>query len=68
MYTFDINKREDFLKGRTITYLAKEIGIGKQYLCEVLLQKHKIKKPLAYIMTKMSDAEKEIEDYFIKIV
>ncbi len=64
MYFFEKEKRDEFLQGRTITYIANIVGITRQFLTSILNGKRHCSKPIAYAIVKAGNCEKEIEDYF----
>lgn len=66
MYKFKKELKNEALKGRTITYLANEIGITKVYLTNILNGKRECSKVVAYSITKVLNNEKELKDYFVK--
>lgn len=43
---------------------GKEIGVTPQYLSAICGRKRKIRKLLAYCITKYIDSNAELEDYF----
>ncbi len=66
MYRFIKDKKKDLLAGRTITYVAEQVGLSRVALANILLGKFTTKKSTAYIITKLCNAEKEIADYFTR--
>ena len=66
MYYWKSNKEEtkELLKGKTEKQLAEEIGTTPECVSYILTKKRHCKKTLAYIITKMIDSEKEIDDFF----
>lgn len=65
MYMFKKINKKDVLNGRTITYMAKEIGITNQYLTNIFNHKISCSKLVAYCITKFLNSNAEINDYFI---
>lgn len=66
MYKFKTELKKEMLEGRTITYLANQIGFSKNALTNILNGKNTTKKTTAYIISKMFNSDKEIEDYFTR--
>ena len=66
MYTFNETLKVKVLKGRTITYIANEVGITKQYLTSILNGKRECSKTIAYCITKSLCMNAEISDYFTR--
>ena len=66
MYYFKEVEKAKILQGRTITYVAKKIGITSSFLCSVLNGKRGCSKTVAYCITKCLCQEAEIGDYFIQ--
>lgn len=64
MYQFKVEKREDYLKGRTITYLANIVGIAREYMTSILNANRNCSKMVAYCIVKAGNEENKIEDYF----
>lgn len=64
MFMFKRTKKEELLKGRTISYIASEVGITKEFLTSVLNEKRTCSKTIAYCLTKISDSDKEINYFF----
>lgn len=67
MYYFNETKKAKILSGRTITYVAKKIGVTNTFLTSVLNGKRACSKTVAYCIVKCLCYEAEIEDYFEKI-
>ena len=44
---------------------SKVIGVTPQWLCRIFGRKEKVRKLMAYVITKYIDSEAEIEDFFI---
>ena len=66
MYYFDKTKKENALQGRTITYVAKQIGITSAFLTSIFNGYRGCSKTVAYCITKCLNSESEIQDYFYK--
>lgn len=64
MYQFKIEKREDYLEGRTITYLANIVGITREYMTSILTGKRNCSKMVAYCIAKAGNENSEVDDYF----
>lgn len=64
MYLFKKELKQQLLKGTTIRYLAKEIGISEVHLTNILNGKNTCKKTTAYCIVKFNHNDKEIEDFF----
>lgn len=67
MYKFNEKEKANLLSGRTITYVAKKIGITNTFLTSVLNGKRTCSKTIAFCIVKCLCQDAEIEDYFIKI-
>lgn len=46
---------------------GKEIGVTPQWLCRVCGRKEKVRKLMAYCITKYIDENAEIEDFFERV-
>lgn len=66
MYYFDTNEKENALQGRTITYVAKQIGITSAFLTSIFNGYRGCSKTVAYCITKCLNRDLEIQDYFYK--
>lgn len=66
MYYFKETEKANLLSGRTITYVAKKIGITGAFLTSILNGKRHCSKPIAYCIVKCLCQEAEVEDYFVK--
>lgn len=55
-----------FLKLCTISDVAKEIGINRGTLSEIINKNRPCMKLTAYAITKLLDSEKEISDFFYR--
>lgn len=64
MYDFILEKKDVFLGGRTIKYIAEKVGINKDYLSTILSGKKSCSKPIAYCLAKVASPDYEIEDFF----
>ena len=64
MYRFKIEKRYELLKGRRINASAPKIGITREYMTDILNNKKNCSKLVAYCITKFSNENAEIEDFF----
>lgn len=67
MYLFNQEERAKILSGRTVSYVAKKIGVTPQFLSQVLNGKRTCSKLVAFCIVKCLCYEAEIEDYFITI-
>ena len=66
MYMFNSAEKANILSGRTITYVAKKIGVTGPFLTSVLNGKRTCSKTVAYCIVKCLCQEAEIEDYFYR--
>lgn len=66
MYYFKEVEKAMVLQGRTISFVARKIGITPAFLTSILNRKRGCSKVVAYSVTKCLCQESEIEDYFIK--
>ncbi len=64
MYHFKIEKKEQFLEGRKIKYVAEIVGIVREYLTDILNNRRGCSKTTAYCIVKALHEDKEINDYF----
>ena len=64
MYKFKSGKKDEFLQGRKITYVAKNVGITRVYLTDILNGKSECSKLVAFCIVKVLYPEKEIADYY----
>lgn len=64
MYRFKKEKYKELLNGKTVEWLAKEIGYTTVSLYNILNGHNTCKKPLAYMIVKVLDDKNEIEYYF----
>lgn len=64
MYSIKKEVAEGIKRKYVIDNLAKECGLSHCYMSLVMNGKKFKSKPIAYIITKMVDKEKEIEDFF----
>lgn len=64
MYKFKTNEKIKLLQGRTITYVAKKIGITPAFLTAIFNNKRNCSKTVAYAIVKCLHQEAEILDYF----
>ena len=67
MYIFKKELKEQILDGKTITWVAKTIGVTVAFLVAVLNGNRTCSSPVAYCIVKCLDSEAEIEDYFIRM-
>lgn len=67
MYIFKKELKEQILKGRTISWTAREIGITVAFLVAVLNGNRTCSSPVAYCIVKCLDSEAEVADYFIRV-
>lgn len=67
MYLFNQVEKAKILDGRTITYVAKKIGITTEYLTSIFNGKKACSKTVAYCIVKCLCQEAEIEDYFKQV-
>ncbi len=56
--------KEDFLCGKTQTYIFKQTGISTNYLSRIISGKSTCKKYIAYAIIKCINYQYELEDYF----
>lgn len=64
MYRFKIEKREEFLEGRKIGYIAEIVGIAREYMSSILCGSRHCSKLVAFCVTKSIHPDAEISDYF----
>lgn len=64
MFTFKTELIEEFLKGRSQTYIANIVGVSRSYLNSVMHGHRSASKMTAYAMVKASDMNAEISDFF----
>ena len=64
MYRFKIEKKYELLKGRKINASALEIGLSREYMTDVLNDRRFCSKLVAYCITKFSNENAEIKDFF----
>lgn len=64
MYRFKIEKREEFLEGRKIGYIAEKVGIAREYMSSILCGSRHCSKLVAFCMIKSIHPNAEISDYF----
>lgn len=67
MYLFNQVEKAKILDGRTITYVAKKIGVTTEYLTSIFNGKKACSKTVAYCIVKCLRQEAEIEDYFKQV-
>ncbi len=66
MYEFKKEKKQELLKGRTITSLANEIGMTIHALIKILNGHETTRKLTATYIVKVCDENAEIEYYFTR--
>lgn len=66
MYEFKVEKKQELLKGKTITSLANEIGMSVYALIKILNGKVTARKLTATYIIKICDENTEIEYYFTR--
>ena len=64
MYRFIIDKKEELLNGKTISWVAKNVGISRSYLTDVLNDKRTTTKMTAYCIVKSCNEDYEINQFF----
>ncbi|MBQ8206779.1 MAG: helix-turn-helix transcriptional regulator [Bacilli bacterium] len=65
MYRFKMEKKQEFLNGRTATYLAdNELYITRSYLTSILNGKRNCSRTLAMNIAKLVNGK--VEDFFNK--
>lgn len=64
MYKFKTEKYLELLDGRTVEWLAKQIGYTNVSLYNLFNGHSTCKKPLAYTIVKILNDKNEIEDFF----
>lgn len=64
MYRFKKDEKENFLQGRTITYIANIIGITREHLTNIFNRKIECSKLVAFCIVKSVYPNKEITDFF----
>lgn len=64
-YYFKKELKKEALKGRSIKYMAEQIGYSTPYMYDILNRVCGCEKKLAYCITKFLDAKAEIKDYFV---
>ena len=66
MYEFKVEKKQELLKGKTITSLANEIGMSVYALIKILNGKVTTRKLTATYIIKICDENTGIEYYFTR--
>lgn len=66
MYKIKRELKDLLLDGRTISNLAKKVGVSRVHLSYILNGKVATTKMTAYVIVKCCNPEAEIEDYFYK--
>ena len=66
MYLFKIEKKNEFLGGIKINWLAKEIAVSYNYLAQVFNAKRTCSGVLASLLMVKLKPNEDIEEYFIK--
>ena len=64
MLTFDKTQKSKILGGRTITYVAKQIGVTSTFLTAVFNGRRTCSRTVAYCIVKCLCRDAEVEDYF----
>lgn len=64
MYLFKVELKEKLLDGRKINYIAKKVGISREWLYNILNGVCTTTKTTAYCIVKSCGTDNEIEDYF----
>ena len=67
MYEFKIEKKDEYLDGRKLGYVAEKVGITREYLTYILKGQKPCTKVVAYCIVKCLHNELEIEDFFTRI-
>lgn len=65
-FRFKHEKKEEFLEGQTATYIAKKIGITREYLQYILNNTYNCTKQVALLISIYRN--KEISYYFDELV
>jgi DNA-binding XRE family transcriptional regulator len=63
---FKQEKKAKLLQGRTIRYIAKQLDITEQYLCQILNNKRNCSLKLAKKIAEINNAQ--VEEYFVKSI
>lgn len=66
MYLFKTEKKNEFLGGIKINWLADKIGVTYSYLSQVLNGKRTCSVVLASLLMVKLKPNEEVEEYFIK--
>lgn len=65
MYKFVIEKKEEFLNGRTIKFVADNVATAPSYLSNILAGKFNCSKKLAMALCSLQGVD--LEYYFIEV-
>lgn len=68
MYLIKDGFKEKILNGRTITSIAKELGVTTGYINQVVNKRKACSKLVAYCLCKISNQDYEIDDCFERVV
>lgn len=67
MYLLKEGYKEKILNGRTITSIAKEIGLTIGFINQIVNRRKKCSKLVAYCLCKIVNQDYEIEDFFERV-
>lgn len=65
MYHFLTAKKDEYLEGRKISYVADKVGIAREFLTSILNGKRNCSKITAYCIVKVLYPNNEVDDFFI---
>ena len=68
MYKIRRELKEELLDGRTISNVAKKVGISRVHLSYIINGKLNTTKTTAYAIVKSCNSESEIQDYFERVI
>ena len=67
MYLFKKELRNEIVRKFKVSYIADDTGLSRIYISNIFNGKVKIKKAIAYCITKLIDKDAEIDDFFIRV-
>lgn len=62
MYEFKVEKKDDFLQGKKINYVARQVGMSESYLSNILNGKFKCSRKIA--VSACAVQQVELKEYF----
>ena len=66
MWEFKTELKDELLDGRTMSSIAKKIGITRQGIECIMKAKNTTRKTTAYCIVKCCNPDAEVEDYFVR--